>query len=147
MSLLSQTISPFEQICVALDLETTGLDENRDTIIEVGAVKFQGEEIIDTFQTFVNPGRNIPDFIQRLTHISPSQVARAPFFGAIAADVEEFIGEHPVVGHNVNFDLRFLASHGLTLNNPTYDTWDLASMLLPETMQYSLGFLTTHLNV
>ena len=47
MSLLSQTISPFEQICVALDLETTGLDENRDTIIEVGAVKFQGEEIID----------------------------------------------------------------------------------------------------
>ena len=147
MSLLSQTISPFEQICVALDLETTGLDENRDTIIEVGAVKFQGEEIIDTFQTFVNPGRNIPEFIQRLTNISPSQVARAPFFGAIAADVEQFVGEHPVVGHNVNFDLRFLASHGLSLNNPTYDTWDLASMLLPDTMQYSLGFLTTHLNV
>ncbi len=147
MSLLSQTTSPFEQICVALDLETTGLDENRDTIIEVGAVKFQGEEIIDTFQTFVNPGRNIPEFIQRLTNISPSQVARAPFFGAIAAEVEEFVGEHPVVGHNIGFDLRFLASHGLSINNPTYDTWDLASMLLPNTMQYSLGFLTTHLNV
>lgn len=67
-----------DQIYVALDLETTGLDPARDTIIEVGAVKFQNDQVIDTFQTFVNPGRNIPEFIQRLTGISPQQVKRAP---------------------------------------------------------------------
>ena len=48
-----------DQVFVALDLETTGLDHNRDTIIEVGAVKFQGDQVIDTFETFVNPGRSI----------------------------------------------------------------------------------------
>jgi DNA polymerase-3 subunit epsilon/ATP-dependent DNA helicase DinG len=147
MSLLSPTAPAFDQVCVALDLETTGLDENRDTIIEVGAVKFQGDQVIDTFQTFVNPGRTIPDFIQRLTGISPNQVARAPFFSTISDDLEQFVEQYPVVGHNVNFDLKFLAAHGLVLNNVPYDTWDLASMFLPNHMQYSLSNLTSHLKV
>ena len=147
MSMLSPTVAGLDQVCVALDLETTGLDENRDTIIEVGAVKFQGDQVIDTFQTFVNPGRNIPDFIQRLTGISPNQVARAPFFSTISDELEQFVEQCPVVGHNVNFDLKFLAAHGLVLNNVPYDTWDLASMFLPNHMQYSLANLTSHLKV
>ena len=139
--------TPFELVHVAVDLETTGLEQARDTIIEIGAVKFQGDQVIDTFQTFVNPGRPIPDFIQRLTGISPSQVQRAPFFNSIAAELAEFIGSHPVIGHNVNFDLGFLASHGLPLNNTAYDTWDLASALLPGSPQYSLGYLSTYFGV
>ena len=147
MSLTSSATSPFEQVCVALDLETTGLDSSRDAIIEIGAVKFQGDQIIDTFQSFVNPGRTIPEFIQRLTGISPHQVERAPIFGSLADRLSEFIAHHPVVGHNVTFDLGFLASHGLQINNPAYDTWDLASILLPNTMQYSLGNLTGYFKV
>ena len=141
-SIGASAISPFEQVCVALDLETTGLDSARDTIIEVGAVKFQGDEVLDTLQTFVNPGRAIPEHIQRLTHISPSQVRRAPFFNSVADRVADFVADHPVIGHNVSFDLNFLASHGVSLDNPAYDTWDLASMLLPRSMQYSLRFLS-----
>jgi DNA polymerase-3 subunit epsilon/ATP-dependent DNA helicase DinG len=136
-----------DQIYVALDLETTGLDSARDTIIEVGAVKFQNERIIDTFQTFVNPGRNIPEFIQRLTGITPDQVKRAPYFASVAGDLENFIEDHPIVGHNIAFDLRFLDSHGLKLANSSYDTWDLATMLLPSSSEYSLGYLTTSLGV
>ncbi|MFQ6026408.1 MAG: helicase C-terminal domain-containing protein [Dehalococcoidia bacterium] len=136
-----------DQIYVALDLETTGLDPARDTIIEVGAVKFQNDQVIDTFQTFVNPGRNIPEFIQRLTGISPQQVKRAPYFSSVAGELEDFLEAHPIVGHNIAFDLRFLDAHGLKLANPSYDTWDLATMLLPSSSEYSLGYLTTHLGV
>ncbi len=139
--------APFQQTCVALDLETTGLDHTRDAIIEVGAVKFQGDRLIDTFQTFINPGRAIPEFVQRLTGISPSQVRRAPFFTTVSADLAAFVGGHPIVGHNIAFDLRFLDSHGLGLANPSYDTWDLASVFLPRGQEYSLGALSTLLGV
>ena len=54
---------------VSLDLEMTGLDPERDSIIEIGAVKFNQSGVIDTLQTFVNPNREIPEFIQRLTNI------------------------------------------------------------------------------
>ena len=147
MSLLAPIASPFDLVHVALDLDTTGLDSSRDTIIEVGAVKFQGDRQIDSFQSFVNPGRPIPDHIQRLTHISPHQVERAPMFGSIADDLAAFIGDHPVIGHNVSFDVGFLASHGLPLDNSAYDTWDLASVFLPRSMQYSLSQLTSFLGV
>ena len=147
MGLLYEAADPFQQVHVALDLETTGLDSNRDAIIEVGAVKFQGGEDIDTFQTFIKPARPIPDFVQRLTGISPDQVSRAPLFSSISRDLQDFIGASPVIGHNVSFDLRFLGTHDLTLANTSYDTWDLASVLLPRTSQYSLGFLATHFGV
>ncbi len=136
------TPSPFESIHVALDLETTGLESSRDAIIEVGAVKFQGDTILDTFDTFVNPGRAIPEFIQRLTHITPAHVKRAPYFNSVLGPLEDFVEEHPVIGHNVAFDVGFLAVNGLPLNNPTYDTWDLASVLLPRVGQYALGRLS-----
>jgi DNA polymerase-3 subunit epsilon/ATP-dependent DNA helicase DinG len=136
-----------EQVFVALDLETTGLDSSRDTIIEIGAVKFQGDQVIDTFETFINPGRSIPEFVQRLTGISPRQVRRAPFFSTVAADLETFLEHHPIIGHNISFDMQFLESHGLPLENPRHDTWDLASVMLPRTNEYSLSYLTRALEV
>ena len=86
MVLIDTDSSPFEQVNVALDLETTGLDSSRHAILEIGAVRFRGDEVIETYQTLVNPGVPIPEFIQRLTHISPQQVKRAPFFSSVAAD-------------------------------------------------------------
>ena len=147
MTLDIPTTTPFDLTHVSLDLETTGLEQERDTIIEVGAVKFQGGQVIDTFQTLVNPGRSIPDFIQRLTGIKPNQVTRAPSFNAIADELSGFIENYPVVGHNVQFDLGFLASHGLKLSNTAYDTWDLASALLPHSPQYSLAYLSDYFKV
>ena len=147
MTLGISATSPFESVHVSIDLETTGLDQGRDTIIEVGAVKFQGDQVMDTFQTLINPGRNIPEFIQRLTGIKPSQVSRAPFFSSIAGELADFVEQHPVIGHNVKFDLGFLASHGLQLQNPAYDTWDLASALLPHVQQYSLAYLSDYFKV
>ena len=140
-------ISPLDQVYVSLDLETTGLDSERDTILEIGAVRFRGDEVLDTFETFVNPGRPIPDHIQRLTGIQPRQVERAPAFPVIASDFAEFLGPHPVVGHNIQFDLRFLSSHGLTLANPAFDTMDLATVFLPSSRRYTLKHIADRFGV
>ena len=61
-------------IIVSLDIETTGLDENREAIIEIAAVKFNGRRIEDEFSTLINPGKNIPDFITGLTGIDNAMV-------------------------------------------------------------------------
>jgi DNA polymerase-3 subunit epsilon/ATP-dependent DNA helicase DinG len=142
-----QPTSPLDQVYVSLDLETTGLDADRDTILEIGAVRFRGDEVLDTFETFVNPGRAIPDHIQRLTGIRPRQVERAPSFAVIAGEFAEFLGTNPVVGHNVQFDLRFLASHRLPVANAAYDTMDLATVFLPRSRRYSLKHLADYFGV
>ena len=123
-----QLISPLEQVCVSIDLETTGLRADSDAILEVGAVRFRGDEVLDTFQTFVNPGREIPEFVQRYTGITPQDIRRAPPFPQVREELARFIGVDPIVAHSVGFDLGFLESHGLPLANPAYDTLDLATV-------------------
>ena len=130
------------QTYVALDLETTGLDPDRDAIIEVGAVKFRADGVLESFETLVNPYRDLPEPIQRLTGIRPGNLDGAPSFGAVAGEFRDFVGALPVVGHNISFDLNFLARHGLALNSESYDTWDLASILLPNNNDYSLSNLS-----
>ena len=137
----------FEREFVCVDLETTGLNAHSDAIIEVGAVKFRGGEVSDRYQTFVNPGRQIPTFIQQLTSISPSQIERAPRFQQVAAQFSAFVGDLPIVGHNIAFDLAFLESHGLHLANRSYNTWDLASIFLPTLPEYNLTALAKHLEL
>ena len=140
-------LSPLEQTCVAIDLETTGLRAESDAILEVGAVRFRGDEVLDTFQTFVNPGRDIPEFVQRYTGITPQDIRRAPSFPQIRDDLAGFIGRDPVVGHSVHFDLGFLESHGLSLLNPSFDTLDLATVFLPSQRRYSLAWLIDKLGI
>ena len=72
---LSHT-SPLDEVWVAIDTETTGLDPEGDRIIEVGAVKFQGDEVLGVFQSFVNPGERLSKFIRDYTGISQRDVDR-----------------------------------------------------------------------
>ena len=147
MASIQHFASPLEQTCVAIDLETTGLKAEADSILEVGSVRFRGDDVLDTFQTFVNPGRDIPSFVQRYTGITPQDIRRAPSFNQIRERLGEFIGGDPVVAHSVDFDLGFLESHGLHLLNPRYDTLDLASVLLPLQRRYSLSRLIDELGI
>ncbi len=127
--------------CVALDLETTGLLPDSDEIIEVGAVRFQDDRILDIFHTRVNPNRPLPRFITELTGLTQGDVDSAPQFSAVAPGLEAFIGDSPIVGQNVDFDLGFLAKKGLTPSGPVYDTREMASVLLPQLREYSLAYL------
>src|SRR5574341_197309 len=128
-------------VFVALDLETTGLDARRDRIIEIGAVKFENGKLLGEWHTLINPGSPIPAYITRLTGISDHDVADAPAFAAVVPRFREFIGNAPIVGHNVRFDLSFLAAGGLRTASPVIDTYAVASVLLPDTPRYSLTSL------
>ena len=132
---------------VALDLETTGLDANRDAIIQIGAVKFRGERIEGEYETLVNPGVPIPGFISELTGITDAMVARAPALAAALPELLRFVGNAPVIGHNLKFDLGFLQKHGALRNNVSIDTYDLASALLPSASRYALVALAAELGV
>ena len=147
MTLFSEKTSPLEEAWVALDLETTGLDPNGDEIIEVGAVKFEGDRVLDTYHTFVNPFRTLSGFITRYTGIAQADVDVAPPFSSVVADLASFIGMTPIVGHNLRFDLGFLDRNGLRLGNPRCDTWELAYVLLPGLPDYSLTGLAGSMGV
>lgn len=132
---------------VALDLETTGLHPEQDAILEVAAVKFQGKNVLDTFESFVAPGRSIPYRVQRLTGIKREQVVGAPHFDAIAKHLQSFLGDLPIVGHSIPFDVNFLRRRGLARTNPLIDTFELASVMLPSMASYNLGQVAEALGI
>lgn len=137
------------RVFVALDLETTGLDAKRDQIIEIGAVRFQGNRILDQFITFVNPGRAIPLRIQQLTGIRNSDVTKAPSLAAIAPELLAFVGADvtAVVAHNAGFDIGFLRAAGIHFQRPVLDTFELATVLLPNASSYNLAELCRTLQI
>lgn len=132
---------------VAIDIETTGLDPNRDAVIEIGAIKFNGRRIEDEWTTFINPNRPIPEAITNLTGIDDSMVRSAPRLSDVTGDLQAFIGECPVLGQNVRFDLGFLQKHHILLFNQVIDTYELASVLLPTASRYNLGALGQQLGI
>ncbi|MBI2723685.1 MAG: hypothetical protein HYX50_01350 [Chloroflexi bacterium] len=132
---------------VALDLETTGLDLETDEIIEVAAIRFDTNGVLETFHTLVNPHRSLEYRIALLTAIDAAELEAAPPFATIAADLERFIGLDPIVGQNPTFDTAFLARNGVQVFAPTYDTFELASLLLPGLQQHSLGAIAEHLDI
>jgi DNA polymerase-3 subunit epsilon/ATP-dependent DNA helicase DinG len=136
-----------DRIYVALDVETTGLVAGVDEIIEVAAVRFRGDEMLETYSQFVRPRQSLPLKITRLTGITPEHLARAPRFNAIGADLARFIGSHPIVGHSVNFDLGMLRAQGMNFAQPVYDTFELATLLVPQAPIYRLGALADHLGI
>ena len=88
---------------VAVDLETTGLDAERDAILEVGAVRFRTSiddgtiqaQVLDTWSSLINPGRPIPIQIEQLTGIGEKDVARAPRFSQVLSPLRRFVGYAP----------------------------------------------------
>ncbi len=132
---------------VSLDLETTGLDPKKDRIIEIGAVKFTGEKSLDTWSTLVNPGRRIPPQISKLTGITDAMVRGQPPIEEVLQKFSGFVGQAPVLGHNVQFDLGFLRQQGVLTKNPSLDTYEIASILLPSAGRYNLRALGQRLDL
>ena len=134
-------------IRVALDLETTGLHAEQDTILEIAAIKFQGDTVLNRFETLVAPGRSVPYRVQRLTGITPQQLIGAPSFESIASQLKLFLGDLPIVGHSIPFDVSFLRRRGLVRTNPLIDTFELATVLLPSLPSYNLGQVAEALGI
>ncbi len=110
-----------ETTFVVIDLETTGAGPHIGAAItEIGAVKVKAGKTLGEFETFINPGHPIPDYIQELTGINDSMVHQAPSISTVLPSLFEFLGSHQetvLVAQNAPFDLAFLKHyarvHGL----------------------------------
>ena len=126
---------------IALDLETTGLDVENDSIIEIGAVRLVDGEVVAEYSTLVNPGFVIPAETTHITGIHQDDLRGAPTLVSVLNDVTEFVGDAPVIAHNVAFDISFMRRFGTLKSNLPIDTYDLAAILLPRVPRYSLSSL------
>ncbi len=132
---------------VALDIETTGLDPQRDAILEIGMVHFSGRRIEAEYSQLINPGRPIPALITQLTGITNEMVRNAPPIKAVLQEVSDFAGNAPIVGHNVQFDLSFMRKQNVLRTNASVDTYELAAIALPSNSRYNLGTLGQTLGI
>lgn len=130
---------------IAIDLETTGLSAKTDKIIEVGAVKFVNGEETEVFSSYVNPGVKLPERIVKLTGITDADVREAPGIEEILDDLEKFLGEEVLVGHNLLFDYSFLKKafsyRKRKFEKRGIDTLRIARACLPKDGHKGLGDL------
>jgi len=120
---------------VVFDLETTGLSATQSRICEIGAVRVTGLELVDEFQSLVNPGVSLPEQIARLTGLRDPELRRAPSVRAVLGRFLAFAGDDLLVAHNASFDRRFLEHqllrmHGRRLSEPPLCSAALARRLL-----------------
>ena len=137
---------------VAVDIETTGLNKNKDRVIEIGAVKFIGGKMTDTFSTLVNPNMSIPPRIAQLTGITDETVKDSPQFCEIMGKFIEFIGRLAICGHNVDFDISFLNAEikrngGQEITNWNLDSLVLSRIILQLEEGYALSKVARHLDI
>lgn len=134
-----------EGVVVAVDIETTGGDPSVDCLIEVGAVKFRGVELLDTYHSMVDPHRDIPWFITDKTGIKAEDVAGAAEADVAVRALASFVGTLPVVSHEAGFEQRFLWPFGVLADNEWIDTLSWARRRWGDLREYTLGGLADYL--
>ena len=132
---------------VSIDLETTGLKAGVDEIIEVGIAKFDLLGNYQEFQTLVRPESRLTRFISDLTGLADKDLRDAPMFDEVRTEVMDFIGDLPIIGHNIQFDIDFLKAQGIRTTNINFDTWELGALLLPTAEKLNLASLAELLGV
>ncbi len=135
---------------VVFDLETTGINPERDSIIEISALKVKDHRVVEEFSTLVNPGRHIPAGATAVNGITDRMVADAPDVRTAIERFVEFIGDNILVGHNIHtFDMNFAYDAarnflGRELGNDYVDTLYLARRYLPELSHHKLTDVAEH---
>lgn len=134
-----------------VDIETTGSFASGNSITEISILVHDGQDIIETFETLINPEQEIPSYIAALTGIDNEMVLDAPLFKDVAGKIYTILQDKIFVAHNVNFDFSFIRHHlslsGYELNCKKLCTVRLSRKLFPGFGSYSLGKLCSNLNI
>ncbi|MDU3423095.1 MAG: PolC-type DNA polymerase III [Peptostreptococcus sp.] len=140
-----------DQTFVVFDIETTGLSPHSDNLTEIGAVKVQNCEIVDSFSTFVNPKMDISYQIQELTRITNEMVKDAPSLEEALPEFLEFAKDSVLVAHNADFDTGFIYQKcqqlGLEYNFEKVDTLTLARIINTNLKRFSLDKVCKEMGV
>lgn len=136
----------FPHDCTVIDVETTGLDFQYDSIIEMAALKIRDGKVIDQFSSLVNPGFAIDEFIEDLTGIKNEELEIAPSIKNVLSDFLSFVENDIVVGHNVNFDINFIYDSAYRngfkpFSNDFVDTLRLSRKIRPDLNHHRLNDL------
>ncbi len=135
---------------VVVDLETTGLNAKKDKIIEIGAIRVEEGKQTGTFETFVNPGRVLPEKVQDITHITDKDLEGAPYIEEVIPKYLEFAGDYPLLGHSIIFDFSFLkraaVNCGFSYERSGVDTLAIARACMPD-MKKNLPSLCGHFGI
>lgn len=137
---------------VSFDLETTGLSSRMEEIIEIGAVKMKNGMPVDSFQTFVNPGKSLSTFTTELTGITDDMVKNAPSLEEAVPKFLDYCKDCILVAHNGIFDISFIKEAinkiGLPkLTNPVIDTLPLSRFLYSDHRSHTLGSVARRFNI
>ena len=137
---------------VIFDVETTGLSSVYDTIIEIGAVKMKNGEVLERFDKFINPHHPLSEQTINLTSITDEMVSAADDEDVVIKQFQDFYGDRPLCGHNVQFDVGFvnaaLRGAGLSeITQPVVDTLEVSRLLHPEQNRHTLDSLAKKYNV
>ncbi|WP_343861491.1 exonuclease domain-containing protein [Aliiglaciecola litoralis] len=139
------------QTYAVVDIETTGGRANHHGITEIGIAKVIGNQVVDTWQTLINPQRHIPQKITQLTGIDNDMVADAPLFVEIADKLKDYLAGCVFVAHNVNFDYGFIREEYQRLEQsfrmPKLCTVREMRKAVPGLPSYSLANLTRHFGI
>ena len=140
-----------KKVYAVVDIETTGGRANRDKITEIAIIKHDGKQIIDSFETLINPERTIPYNITQITGINDEMVMDAPKFYEVAKKIVEMTEDAVFVAHNVRFDYTFLREEfrrlGYTFTRKQLCTVRLTRKTFPGLRSYSLGNLIRHFGI
>ncbi|MBE5867080.1 MAG: PolC-type DNA polymerase III [Lachnospiraceae bacterium] len=136
---------------VVFDIETTGFSPVNNRIIEIGAVKVSGGEIVDRYSTFVNPDVPIPFEIEKLTGIRDDMVIDSPQIDEILPKFLDFCDGCIMVAHNATFDMSFIIENCRRLGYSTeftyVDTMNAARVLLKDLARHTLDRVAKELNI
>ena len=150
LTTVGYTLDPMQAYAV-VDIETTGGRAGTHKITEIGIVKMVNGEVVDQWQTLLNPQRHIPSMITQLTGINNDMVASAPLFVDIADELEAFTENCIFVAHNVNFDYGFIREEYNRINRhykrPKLCTVQQMRKHYKGLASYSLANLTKHFNI
>lgn len=134
-----------------VDIETTGSYAAANGITEISVHVFDGQKVVEQFETLINPGQPIPYYIQNMTGITDKLVATAPRFEEVAEKIYNILHDKIFVAHNVSFDYSFVKSHlkqsGFDLNTKKLCTVRMSRKIFPGFSSYSLGKLCHSLGI
>jgi len=138
---------------VVVDVEATGAKMPPNRIIELGAYRIRGKQIVDNFLTLVNPEIPIPRFVASLTGINNEMVRQAPLFSDVVPRWLEFVGDAVLIAHNAPFDTNFINHEisrvypGQRMVNPHLCTVTLSRRAIPGLSNYRLDTVAQNFSI
>lgn len=137
---------------VIVDIETTGLNCKTDDIIEISAVRVENDIVTDEFSRLIHTDKEISPFVFGLTGISNAMLENAEDISTVLCGLFDFVGDMPIVGHNIGFDMRFISWNSALLFgekpcNRTLDSLLFSKEVLPELRSHKLSFLKEYFRI